>query len=261
MNNRLHLYSIPFIIVLIISILIVVQLYIYPIKEGLETRIIREDGKVIKRKKRKTQRKIREGIDWDPLRVGEKTKQLGNKAKSDFDQLTATFNKVTDTFNEVTNGFNRMFDFFKKIGNIFNFIPTFFKYLASFIVRVFNNISTAFNYIPRVFLWLGSYLNGAMKFVINFPKCFKWYSLETLGHILYAPLKFLFWLFSLQSTEDMLWGIAEDFDCTVKKYTGYNLIHYSNDIQQQCYTFCPEDFPKFPNLDWSFNPPTIDIRF
>ena len=59
----------------------------------------------------------------------------------------------------------------------------------------------------------------------------------------------------------MIWKYTEDIDCIVKKYSGYHLIHYSDSIQDRCYSFCPEEFPKFPNLDWKFNPPSLNANF
>jgi hypothetical protein len=153
-----------------------------------------------------------------------------------------------------------MIGFFKMIGRVFDWIGEFFRYLFNFIVRIFDNIAQAFQYIPTVFKWLGSYLTGAIRFVKNLNKCFGWYSLDALGQALYSPIKFLFWLFSLQYIENMLWGYAESLDCMVKKYTGYHLIHYSDEIQDRCYSWCPDDFPPFPPLDWSFKPPTLNTN-
>jgi len=75
-----------------------------------------------------------------------------------------------------------------------------------------------------------------------------WYTLEIIGHILYIPFGFFFWLFSLQSVERMIWGILEDIDCFCYKSTGYHLIHYSDSIVKKCYKCKIKKMPKFPKM-------------
>ena len=147
----------------------------------------------------------------------------------------------------------------KKIENIFKFIPNFFKYLFNYFISIQNNIKKVFIYVGDVFKWLGLYLAAGMKFIVNFPDCFKWYSLEIVGNILYTPIKCVVWLFEMKNTEKNIWKNLEKMDCTVKKFIGFNIIHYSPSIQMKCYTFCPPDFPRFPKMDWRFNPPTLKL--
>jgi hypothetical protein len=285
-THLLYTYLLPLIllIALLIILLSELQYYNYPIKEGFETdeadetdetdetdevveiekpretRIVR-NGKIIKRKKKISRKPIQEGIDFSLDAITKPIKDVIDKVSEAVRKITDTFKKVSEVYSKLTDFFNKVTDFFNKLRRIFNFIPVFFKYLSKFIIRSFDNISTAFKYIPSVFVWLGQYLEGGIRLVGNFSKCFKWYSLEALGHILYTPFKFAFWLFDLQSTENEIWDLIEEFDCMIKKATDFHIIHYSDDIQERCYAFCPPDFPSFPDLDWSFNPPTIDIRF
>jgi hypothetical protein len=255
MNSKIKSYIIP-IIILVICILVGFSIYnlcFQSIQEGLETRIKREDGKLVKRRKKPA---MREGLA-DP--IGNAIRSSIENTKRTFDRAGENLNKTFAVFDEVTKGFKRMVNFFKVIGRVFEWIGDLFRYLFWYIGHIFDNFSKAFNYIPRVFQWLGSYLTGGLKFITNLNKCFGWYSLDVLGQTLYSPIKFLFWLFSLQYIEDMLWGYAESIDCMVKKYTGYHLIHYSDSIQDRCYSFCPDEFPRFPDLNWKFNPPTLKV--
>jgi hypothetical protein len=259
MNINITSYIIP-IIIIIICILVGFSLYaIYtePVKEGLETRIMREDGKLVKRRKKKP---ILEGINMDPLNVGGQIRESIENTKNAFKKAGQALEQGFKIFDEMAKGFKRMIAFFKMIGRVFVWIGEFFRYLFEFIVRIFKNIGEAFLYIPKVFIWLGSYLTGAVRFIKNLNKCFGWYSLDVLGQILYSPYKFLFWLFSLQYIEKMLWGYAESIDCMFHKYTKYHLIHYSDSIQDRCYSWCPDEFPRFPPLDWRFNPPTFSTN-
>lgn len=256
MNSKIMSYIIPIIIILICVLLgfSLFAMYSEPVKEGLETRILREDGKLVKRRKKKV---IREGLK-DP--IGDAIKESIRRTRDTFERAGESLKKSFQIFDEVGKGFKRMIGFFKMIGKVFEWIGEFFRYLFNFIVRVFNNIGEAFKYIPRVFTWLGSYLTGGIRFITNLNKCFGWYGLDIIGQILYAPYKFLFWLFSLEYIEKMLWGYAESIDCMVRKYTGFHLIHYSDAIQDRCYSFCPDEFPRFPDLDWGFNPPTLSTN-
>jgi hypothetical protein len=230
MNIKIKSHIVP-ITIIITCILVgfsIFKLYLQPVKEGLEDLIKREDGKLVKRRKKI----VIEGLSG-PFSF------LGDIAK--------IFKKIGKAFST--------------IGQIFGYVPKLFTYLSKYIGKVCNNLTQAFQYIPRVFIWLGSYITGGLRFITNLNKCFGWYFLDTLGKTIYLPIKFLFWLFSLTSIEDMVWDFAESFDCIAKKYTGYHLIHYSDSIQDRCYSFCPDEFPKFPKLDWKFNPPTLRLNW
>uniref|UniRef100_A0A6C0HGR0 Uncharacterized protein n=1 Tax=viral metagenome TaxID=1070528 RepID=A0A6C0HGR0_9ZZZZ len=256
MNIKIPSYIIPIIIIICFSSLIgflIYKSYFKPVQEGLETRIMREDGKLVKRRKKKS---IREGLD-DP--VGDAIRESIENTKRTFEQAGESLKKSFEIFNEVTKGFKKMSNFFNSIGDIFSYIPKLCKYLAWYIGHVFENITQAFLYIPAIFKWLGSYITGGMKFITNMNKCFGWYVLDIIGQIYYSPFKFIFWLFNLQSVESFIWDIAESIDCSVRKYTGYHLIHYSDSIIDRCYSFCPDEFPRFPDLDWGFHPPTLNL--
>jgi len=259
MNIKITSYIYPIIIIIIFTLVgfLTYNVYVQPVQEGLETRIRREDGKLVKRRKKKL---IREGLDDPFTKLGRAIKDSFNKTKETFNRAGESLKKSFQIFEEVKKGFQRMSNFFRTVGDIFNYIPRLFKYLSSYIVKVFDNVAEAFKYTPRVFIWLGSYLTGGLRFITNLNKCFGWYSLDVFGQILYSPIKFLVWLFKLESIENMLWDYAENIDCAVKKATGFHLIHFSDSIQNRCYSFCPDEFPQFPRLDWRFDPPTLRLN-
>lgn len=237
MNIKIQKYTLFLLIPIIfgLSWFLLYEHYFQSSKEGLENPpIITRDGKSIKRRHR---RKKHKNENSEPIVEG-----------------------LSNPFAELTKGFKRMIGFFKMLGGIFGFLRDLFRYLFNYINRVFENIAKSFAYIPRVFVWIGSYITGGMKFIVNLPKCYMWYILEAIGQLLYLPIKFLVWIAALQSTERQIWNQIENIDCMVKKSTGYHLIHYSDTIQDRCYSFCPDVFPKFPNLDWSFNPPTLRMN-
>jgi len=243
MNIKIKSYITPIIIIIICSLMgiAIYKLSFQPIiHEGLETRIKREDGKLVKRRKKKStysqdeSKYIREGISG-PFAC--------------LDDIAQFFKRISNVFSVV--------------GRVFSWVGDLCRYLVWYVGHIFDNISEAFKYIPRIFLWLASYITGGLRFITNLNKCFGWYFLDMFGHVLYSPIKFLFWLFSLTDIEDMIWKYAEEIDCYVKNTTNFHLIHYSDSIQDRCYSFCPDEFPQFPDLDWRFNPPSLnaDLNF
>jgi hypothetical protein len=240
MNCKITSYITPIIIIIICSLLgfLIYNSYFQPVQEGLETRIKREDGKLIKRRKKKS---AHNQIEAKYIREG----------------ISGPFSFLDD----IANTFKKFANFFSMVGNVFKWAGDLCRYLVWYVGHIFDNIAQAFMYIPEVFLWLGSYITGGLRFITNLNKCFGWYFLDMMGQTLYLPVKFLFWVANMKSIEDMIWEYAEDIDCIVKKYTGYHLIHYSDSIQDRCYSFCPDEFPKFPNLDWKFNPPSLNADF
>ena len=91
-----------------------------------------------------------------------------------------------------------------------------------------------------------------IKFLLNFPNCYGWYFLESIGKFLYIPIMFMFWYFELEKLEDQMWYYIEELDCMFHDFTGYHLIHYSDDITDRCYKCCTDDFPILPDMDFSW---------
>ncbi len=138
----------------------------------------------------------------------------------------------------ITKGVKKIPKSFKKIGNS----------ISKGFTKTLKMITKFFKYVGDVFLSFFSYIECGFNKVIKLPQCMGWYTLEIIGHILYIPFGFFFWLFSLQSVERMIWGILEDIDCFCYKSTGYHLIHYSDSIIKKCYKCKIKKMPKFPKM-------------
>jgi hypothetical protein len=135
---------------------------------------------------------------------------------------------------------------FSKLGNS---IKKNFKSAGKQITKnILKPITKFFKYIGDVFLSIFSYLECGAQKIGKLPQCMGWYLLEVLGHILYLPFAFFFWLFSLQSIEKMIWNVLEDIDCFFYASTGYHLIHYSDSIINKCYKCKLKKMPKFPKM-------------
>jgi hypothetical protein len=78
-------------------------------------------------------------------------------------------------------------------------------------------------------------IKQGISFLIFFPQCFLWYSLHIFGYVLYAPVAFFVWVFSLQSFEKTAFQYIEMADKLAHQVTGVHLFHFSDEIQARCY--------------------------
>jgi len=240
--------------------------------------ILRSDGKLVRRRKKKINiESFQEGDFFSDVenffkKVDEVFKQilnqfdvLGNMIRSIPGAVLAPIDgwfrslgkDIEDTFNglwyNISNTFTKLFEDLESYFGVFTrFMSGFGLAIKEYFDRVFNNIYIFILYTPKIFLWLFSYMKCGIKFVLNFPNCYGWYFLETVGKFLYIPIMFMFWYFDLEDLEDKIWGYIEDFDCMFHKFSGYHLIHYSDDITKRCYTCCTDDFPVLPDMDFSW---------
>lgn len=109
----------------------------------------------------------------------------------------------------------------KQIKGIEKQITSKLKMLEKKILGGFNSI---FNWIKQ-----------GISFLIFFPQCFLWYSIHMFGYVLYAPIAFFVWVFSLQSIEKMVFKTIEFVDKQVYQVTGVHIFQFSDNIQARCY--------------------------
>jgi len=132
------------------------------------------------------------------------------------------------------------------------------KSTMSTISRAFNIIKVVFSvfaFFGSVFTWSFKNITCGLEMFMNFRQCFFWYLLEIIGHTLYLPVRFLVWILGIQKWEKYTWDKIQEGDCAFYDLTGIHLIHYSEDILQQCYKCNPGPFPKWNiNLNVDLNP-------
>jgi hypothetical protein len=110
MNIKITSYIYLTIIIIIFTLVgfLTYDVYFQPVQEGLETRIKREDGKLVKRRKKKSihREKIntREGL-WDP-----------------FEKIRDFFEKIKEKFEDLGRFFKKMGKFLKSIGDAFLYV-------------------------------------------------------------------------------------------------------------------------------------------
>ena len=100
--------------------------------------------------------------------------------------------------------------------------------LGKQIKKIEKKISGGFN---KIF----NFIKQGISFLIFFPQCFLWYSIHMFGYVLYAPIAFIVWVFSLQSFEKMAFQYIEMADKLTHRVTGVHLFHFSDEIQARCY--------------------------
>jgi hypothetical protein len=123
------------------------------------------------------------------------------------------------------------------------------------IKKTTSGISNIFKKMGKFFVWIGdtfvslfSYVVCGFYLVIKFPQCFAWYGLEVVGHVLYIPFGFFFWVTGTQKIEKQIWDMIEQIDCLCYSTTGYHLIHYSDSIIKKCYSCKVKPFKKPPKF-------------
>jgi hypothetical protein len=127
------------------------------------------------------------------------------------------------------------------------------KSIGSGVTGIMNQIKDFVYKIGKFFIWIGdifvslfSYIECGFYRVIKLPQCMGWYLLEIIGHILYIPFGFFFWVTGTQNIEKQIWAMIEEVDCFCYTSTGFHLIHYSDSIINNCYKCTIKPIPKFP---------------
>lgn len=78
-------------------------------------------------------------------------------------------------------------------------------------------------------------IKQGISFILFFPQCFIWYALNIVSYIIYAPVAFFVWVFSLHSLEKTVFEYIEYIDKQMHRVTGVHPFHFSDVIQAKCY--------------------------
>lgn len=182
---------------------------------------------------------------------------IGNGIKNGVNQIGGGLSKG---FNAVGGGLGSIFDNIRKliddVKTIIRCLEAFFKFVGELLKFSFNISAWFFTeFIP----WLGQYLECALDKIISLPKCFLWYTLDTISYILYLPVRFGFWLIDsmlnigIQKIEKDIWCFLDDIDKFIHDSgndglgTGIHIIHFPDSVMQKCYQCKASSFPKLPN--------------
>lgn len=143
------------------------------------------------------------------------------------------------------------------------FIPWLFKpWPPNFLTPKHGDKKYFAGFIP----WLIRYIIVIITQIINLPKCFLWYALDTMGWIIYLPFRITFWtldyLFNtgIVQQEHNLWNFFAEIDYYIrgpdgnffiKDYDnvitpdpnslnlGLHIIHFPDNVMRQCYSIDP----------------------
>lgn len=157
-------------------------------------------------------------------------------------------------FDPKKNGFGKMFDpnqngfskTFTGISNsIFNYVDSEYNAQIDNTDNVFILLSTFFKKTLNDFFidFLGSYWACFMKFLKNLSRCIIYYSLQSIGYLLYLPFKLLIWMFCLQSYEKSVWDGIYEIDDGFACFTGFHFAKFPEGVIQDCYTCKVKDPP------------------
>lgn len=112
------------------------------------------------------------------------------------------------------------------------------KAVAEGIARGFLDIVTLFRYFGE---FLRTYVMCGVKYMQNFHKCVLYYTLDSLGQILYVPVRLILWFLlvflkrDLYGTADKVWGYLESLDSYIYRYLGFHISHYPKNVRDMCY--------------------------
>lgn len=105
--------------------------------------------------------------------------------------------------------------------------------------------------------WFFEFVTCSFDKMMQLPKCFLWYGLDTATWIMYLPFRFVFWLMDeliyagrskpgnkyppVQQMEHNVWNFLDDIDHFIHDKgggnlgTGFHLIHFPDSVMSTCY--------------------------
>lgn len=180
-------------------------------------------------------------------------KELANKMDDGFNKMGNAIKDVTNKAKDTLNG--PLMDIFEKAGKAFEQIPKRFNAFGNGFKRVFDGIGQEFqglgdglhdsfdnigDLLKYCSLFVFSYIECGVRMIQNLHNCILYYALQSIGQIIYLPIRFYIWIFSmagidLTPTETIIWNYIEWFDGVVFKYMKFHFAHYPRNIRDQCY--------------------------
>ena len=91
-----------------------------------------------------------------------------------------------------------------------------------------------------IFMFIQSWLMCFFQNLSNMQTCIIYYLIETIGQVLYLPVRITLWFLSLikidlYSMETMLWDGVELMDKIILGFVGFHVAHYPKNIRDKCY--------------------------
>lgn len=128
-----------------------------------------------------------------------------------------------------------------------------FRFYAKLTQKLWSYLKLLFklgSHFKLIGIWFVTNIEVLLSRLFHFKSCFLWYFMEILGFILYLPIEFLVWAFSLQCFEKMCWDGIYTADCSFTNIFGFHIFKYSDSIIQKCYA---KQFKPFPSFNYKFN--------
>jgi hypothetical protein len=128
-----------------------------------------------------------------------------------------------------------------------------FQFYQKITKKVWPFLSLLFgicSHFKLIGIWFVTNIEVLLSRLFHFKSCFLWYFMEILGFILYLPIEFLVWAFSLQCFEKMCWDGIYTADCSFTNIFGFHIFKYSDSIIQKCYA---KQFKPFPSFNYKFD--------
>ena len=111
------------------------------------------------------------------------------------------------------------------------------KQMKQMIGKITHVLDSIIQYIVDIMKTIESFLACGVQKLMNLPQCWYYYALDMFGRLLYLPISFFCWVFSLQQEEEKVWNTLEELDQYVYDLTSGKLLGWGGDDD----LFCPAD--------------------
>ena len=153
------------------------------------------------------------------------------------EDIGKTIEKGFGVFKEIGERMKRIKNGFEDIGNG---IKNEFIGLGDGLAIGVTDITRLLEY---VFIFTGSYINCGMYFLTNLKSCLFYYFMDTIGQLMYLPIRITLWGFkaimpknkALKDLVDYTWNMVEELDKLIYGFAGFHISHWSRGIRKQCY--------------------------
>lgn len=174
--------------------------------------------------------------------------------KDSVNVFVGLINNMVDGLQNGVNGFFSVLD--KVVGFINNTAARFIKmgqgmnniFTGLFVTEtngLGEGLRLGFNNIGELLKWSGefifSYITCGVQYIQNLHRCLFFYFIDTVGQIMYLPIRILLWFMKtflfrdMYSMETMVWDTLEKVDSYIYQYVGVHISHYPKNIRDLCY--------------------------
>lgn len=192
-----------------------------------------------------------------PLKDGINNNLINPLNKVIKDSVTTFTNLINDMIKGIQKGVNGLFEVIGTVVGFINETAARFIQIGKGMNDIFTGLFVTemnglgeglrlgFSNIGELLKWSGefvfSYVNCGVNYIQNLQRCIFFYVIDSLGQIMYLPIRVLLWFMKtflfrdLYPLENMAWELLEKADQYIFQYVGVHISHYPKNIRDLCY--------------------------